>query len=284
MNTPGRPVFIHSVPAEESGHYPFRLLSAASIKTRGDERFERTDFKYYVFEYILSGRGRLLINSEDFSPAAGDVYILHRNSTHIFYPDPSDPWAKVWFSADGLLVDALIGSLRLNSTYFIRKFSKPELFQKMLAVSKESDAHTRASIIFFEILSAIYRQIYSSQIPVYSQAVLRVKNFIDNHPENNFSMEYLSELARKSSSQLTRLFRRELELSPYEYLLKRKLELARVFLINTSVSIKELAGRLGFNDPYYFSNLFKQKNGISPLLFRKKHWEKTNKAVRQDKS
>ena len=60
-------------------------------------------------------------------------------------------------------------------------------------------------------------------------------------------------------------------MTPYEYLMEQKTESARNLLKYSLLSVKEIADRLGFFDQYYFSNYFKQKNGISPLEYRKKY-------------
>lgn len=42
-------------------------------------------------------------------------------------------------------------------------------------------------------------------------------------------------------------------------------------LHNTTLTVQEIAFRLGYEDPHYFSNLFKQYRGISPKNFRERH-------------
>jgi len=41
--------------------------------------------------------------------------------------------------------------------------------------------------------------------------------------------------------------------------------------MDTSKPIKQIAYETGFGDPYYFSRLFKQYEGLSPMIFRKKN-------------
>ena len=41
-------------------------------------------------------------------------------------------------------------------------------------------------------------------------------------------------------------------------------------LLNTNLSVKQIANHLSFADEYYFSNVFKQKVGLSPTAYRKK--------------
>ena len=63
--------------------------------------------------------------------------------------------------------------------------------------------------------------------------------------------------------------------SPINYLIKVRLEKARVILENdTSGSIKNIANAVGYEDVYHFSKLFKKYYGFSPLNYKKRCMEK----------
>ncbi len=77
----------------------------------------------------------------------------------------------------------------------------------------------------------------------------------------------LTEVARAAGieeSSVCRLFRRFQGTSPYQYLLRRKMNLAAEFLVETGGLVKEAAQRVGFDDPYHFSRCFKAVHGIAP--------------------
>ena len=65
-------------------------------------------------------------------------------------------------------------------------------------------------------------------------------------------------------SSVCRLFRRFQGTSPYQYLLRRKMNLAAAFLVESGGLVKEAAQRVGFADPYHFSRCFKTVHGVSP--------------------
>ena len=71
-----------------------------------------------------------------------------------------------------------------------------------------------------------------------------------------------------SKSQLCREFKKYYELSPYQYLINRRLSIAETLLLETAVSIREISDLLCFVDAYSFSNLFKKKLGVSPKKYR----------------
>ena len=95
-----------------------------------------------------------------------------------------------------------------------------------------------------------------------------MKRWMDQKICAPVSLEAMSRRFGLSVSQTIRIFQQEYDETPYRYFLKKKLELAMLMLRNTRKTIKEIAFELNFSDPYYFSNLFKRKYGISPRKAR----------------
>ncbi|MGH7145377.1 MAG: helix-turn-helix domain-containing protein [Planctomycetota bacterium] len=81
----------------------------------------------------------------------------------------------------------------------------------------------------------------------------------------------LDELAAKagfSAQHLNRVFRRRLGLTPLQYLLRMRLEQAAVLLRDNRRTVRGVAEAVGFDDPYYFSRMFRQQFGRSPAQYR----------------
>jgi ABC-type sugar transport system ATPase subunit len=72
-----------------------------------------------------------------------------------------------------------------------------------------------------------------------------------------------------SYDNFRRKFKNQTGLSPNQYFIKLKVEKAKELLLFTDLEIKEIAESLGFSDPYYFSRVFKEWEGSSPVKFRK---------------
>ena len=98
-----------------------------------------------------------------------------------------------------------------------------------------------------------------------------LKTTLEEAVETNFSLADYAKKHHVSSAHLIRTFRSFFQMTPYEYLMEQKMEKARKLLQYSFLSIKEIAEQLAFSDQYYFSNYFKQKNGIAPSEYRKKH-------------
>ncbi len=78
-------------------------------------------------------------------------------------------------------------------------------------------------------------------------------------------------IARESDmgySTLRRRFKEVTGYSPKEYALRIRLSRAKELLTLTARSVEDIAAAVGFDDPYYFSRLFRRKEGLAPTRFR----------------
>ena len=71
-----------------------------------------------------------------------------------------------------------------------------------------------------------------------------------------------------SKSNLIRVFKKHTGQTPYKFLLDEKIRISKVLLRSTKMSVKTIADRLCFTDEHYFSFVFKERVGVSPLKYR----------------
>ncbi|MBA4058419.1 MAG: AraC family transcriptional regulator, partial [Marivirga sp.] len=84
------------------------------------------------------------------------------------------------------------------------------------------------------------------------------------------TLESLASFVNLSLSHYSSIFRKKTGYSPIVYFNHLKIQHACQFLQFTSLRINEISGKLGIEDPYYFSRLFTKVMGISPLEYRNK--------------
>jgi len=97
-------------------------------------------------------------------------------------------------------------------------------------------------------------------------------HILKNYPDSNFDLNaYLSSLPF-SLEYLKRMFKNETGMTPLQYLTNKRLENAASFLnlMANGANISQISHKCGFNDPLYFSKLFKKKYGVSPRNYVQK--------------
>ena len=105
--------------------------------------------------------------------------------------------------------------------------------------------------------------ISSNNTPVYD-----VVNYIQNNLKEDISLKNLSNIASMSTTSFYRFFKRELGMSPIEFILKEKIKCAKKLLKNPGLQINEVCYLSGFEDANYFSRLFKKQEGITPKQYQ----------------
>lgn len=95
-----------------------------------------------------------------------------------------------------------------------------------------------------------------------------IVEFIRMNLNGNIDMKNLSEKACMSSTSFYRFFRRELGMSPIEFVLHEKIKCAKKLLKNPSIQINEVCYLSGFEDSNYFIRLFKKYEGITPKQYQ----------------
>lgn len=96
-----------------------------------------------------------------------------------------------------------------------------------------------------------------------------VKNMLDKKLTQPFSLDQLAKEMCYSKNHLINIFEKRFQETPYQYYIHKKIELAKDYLKNTSMSIGEISAALCYSDQQYFSTSFKKIVGYSPAAYRK---------------
>lgn len=86
----------------------------------------------------------------------------------------------------------------------------------------------------------------------------------------NTNISGYAEMFNISVSYFIHLFTQQFGVSPYQYLLNIRMSQAKYLLTETNMPINDIADNIGYDDPFYFSRIFKKHIGVSPSAYRKK--------------
>ncbi len=252
--------------------YPFNVEAIGITRPDKDYFIARNRSDYIVIEYVVSGKGTLTVNGNDFVLEAGDVYILPAESTHSYRADENDPYRKLWCNFYSDTFEKIMADYRLNGRYVFHAPECEEDFVRLVELatfgSRLNDnewAHVAG--VLMGVLNKIAAHEYR---PAGSRATAaRAKELLDGGLFSNLTVEDVTKQLFVSKTILTREFRSMYGTSPYRYYLDKKLSQAKLMLHNSNLSVKEISDKLCFSDEHYFSGLFKRKVGVSPSDFRK---------------
>jgi len=95
-----------------------------------------------------------------------------------------------------------------------------------------------------------------------------VINYMDTHYKENPSLQDLAKKAGMAPEYFHRQFRVIFDTTPYEYMLRRRMNMAQHLIRKTGLSIKEIAQQCGYDNPFYFSRVFTKWLKVSPSEYR----------------
>lgn len=254
----------------------FSVFSCGYYQRAEGHKWERNNLNEGVVVYCVEGKGNLAIDGEIYSVTAGDVFYCPPNTKHGYNADHSDPWSIYWMHVSGEQLEGLADFHHL----FVKKPVQhiglmPELIIFFRSLVQKFDIALNPQRWLLSSLCAQHILAYISSAPKLEQSTIphvMILNALINHMHEVVNTRVpLDELIQEtglSKTHLCRVFKDFTGFSPMAYLNKLKIEKACVMLSASSIMISEVAYQLGFDDPYYFSRLFKKATGHPPRKFR----------------
>ena len=233
--------------------------------TENDVRLEIKNYQHYMFEYVAEGAGFVECGRDKYYCPENSVYFFQPGGDYLYYHDAERPWRKIYVIFEGAFADAMAQSYDLKDKIFFPEQQKClPYFRELLHLKYNS--HEKASVLVHHIFNQLTQDQESEERV--SSVIHILKTEIELSVNRKFILKDFAAKRGVSTTSLIGKFKEHYQCTPYEYMLQCKLNSAGNMLKYTKLSIKEIASMLDFNDQYYFSNLFKQRNGVSPKKFR----------------
>jgi AraC-like DNA-binding protein len=266
--TGARYFFLNLAPKRQA---PITLTMGGREHCNPDYAIRRREFPFYVLEFVHAGQGRVRLDRRRHSLRPGTVFAYAPTTDCEIHADPSDPMVKYFL---GLAGAGVAGRLRRCGVapgrvrQLAARAEVTSVLEDLVREGQRSGALApRICATLFELL-LLKIEDTATLAPHASEpareAFLRCKALIDAEAERLVSLEDIAQTAGVEASSVCRWFRRFQGSSPYQYLLRRKMNLAAEFLVEHGGLVKEAAQRVGFADPYHFSRAFKAVHGVAP--------------------
>ncbi|MBO5060817.1 MAG: helix-turn-helix transcriptional regulator [Clostridia bacterium] len=231
-------------------------------------RIVRKNSSTACIEYVDSGFGIINADNLSYRVSEGDAYFLQTGQNQYYYSDSNEPWTKYFINVSGSLLNNLVDGYKLKGHIYYKGLDIKQEMCEIINLIKSSSEDNTSEIVC--ILTQIFNKMYLSLTAESGFDALpdKMREFLDRHADGKFRMEDLCRYIAHSESQTIRIFKQAYGITPYAYFLNKKIDLAKNMLLNTNLSVKQISYELKFADEYYFSNVFKQKEGISPRKFK----------------
>lgn len=229
--------------------------------------------EHYVIHFVLSGTGIFKHRGKTFYPKAGDLFIFHPFEKVYYEADANDPWHYVWagFSVRGDLPQVYNNSV-------IHCPTLKTIFKDMLLCKNyESGRSAYLSHGLWEITASLLEN--EKQSMNYVEQTL---HYFHATYSRNLDLEEIASLLNINKRYLITLFTKEMGISPYQYLIKLRLNKAIELLVDHKQPATIVAQSVGCQTYSHFSKLFKQYVGVSPSDYQKQALERGTYTIPED--
>lgn len=256
---------------------PFYVVGAGSSDTEWHVKRDE-GFPYYQIIYCIRGQGRLIIDGQEFVIESGQGFYLPKNYPHEYYPT-QDIWETHWITFDGREIPELMKTISFPEwrVFEISNLSAIDaILKKMLYLMKTNYYYSghQCSAMLYQFLLELNRYVNLQSSPNESYKLKQLQpviDYIDSHYMEEIELKQLSEVIGLSPQYLCRLFKDCLNLRPFEYLARKRIQEAKTLLLEEKLTINEIAKKVGYNDCSYFCAVFKRHEMLSPAEFRTLH-------------
>lgn len=134
-----------------------------------------------------------------------------------------------------------------------------------------ADAHenwTEAARYLTEVSEAVFSLLETNESNLANHALNRVVTYIEGHLEEELSLTMLAEVGGFNASYLSRLFKQIQKETVSEFILHRRMELAKGILADSNEKIQDIALKTGYLSPHSFTRAFRNEVGVSPTEYR----------------
>ena len=224
--------------------------------------------KDYHILLINSGKCELLHKNK--------LYTLSRGNLAIYAPNEEQKYSfscgcsTLWCHFSGNIVEELLDSCNLSSGVYFLNPNK-EIFESYSTLIQRFHLFNKQPLSNASLIELIYYISNASTLTEQrrnSDIITQVLTYININYNKELTLEELSKKAGYSKSRFSHLFLEIVGMSPIKYQNDIRLKNSCELLHSTNLTITEIAQSCGFNDPLYFSRIFKKKYKISPTQYR----------------
>lgn len=234
----------------------------------------------YVFIYCIEGCGWFRLRDMEYKVTENHYFILPAGVAHAYGSDTKNPWTIYWIHFKGKLASFFAANqgvpIEIRPGIYSRISDRIELFEEIfhtLEMGYSRDNLSYASTVFHYYLGTLlYIQQYrnaANHKEEKTDVVTAVIHYMRENMERKLSLEDIALHTGYSLSHFSALFTKQTGYSPLAYFNHLKIQQACNLLDFTDMKVNQICYKIGIEDSYYFSRLFRKIMGISPREYKK---------------
>lgn len=239
--------------------------------------------QHFFFLLVLfeKGAGEHFIDFAPYKIADYQIHILFPNQVHTWIIEASSKAYQLMIDKDyfeklSLHFRHSFAQYKQNPVLLLSSKIFEEIRYEFKAIEAELSndnalaalIQSRVSVVASLLSKELEKIVLDKTKNPYGSRLIQFQELIEKYFHEEKSIDFYAQKLHISSSQLSKICRKYLQISPAQLIYQRNILEAKRLLKSTDLSIKEISYKLGFVDSSYFTNFFKKNTGINPSDFR----------------
>ena len=261
------------------GHYRYDERPSVWDAIRPDGRGD------YQLLYIAGGRVQFFFEKKEKYIQKGNILLFRPGQEQIYYLRTADLPETYWVHFTGKDVESILtryGILpeeQILATGLSQNFAR--IFLQMIQELRlrRSNYEEMLRLELRELILHVARN-RSSEAKPESSIIDEIENsihYFSEHYNRQIVIEKYAEDRKISSHWFIQNFKKVTKQTPMQYIINLRITAATRLMRDSSLNISQIANDVGYDNPLYFSRVFKNRMGMSPSAYRKKLLEETKK-------
>ena len=234
---------------------------------------KRSNLSSYLVIYTVSGQGCIEFMGQRHYISQGQSVIIDCTQVHSYYTVPENDWDFHWLHFYGSGIEGYLSDI-FDNWAPVEITDMDTFFDDILKNAHDSNPLSAllASTKIINLCSSYLMALKTGQDADSGKITPLVRdaaNYLEEHLSEEISLDKMCDHLKVSKFYLSHIFKEQLGYSPYEYLITTRLSTAKAMLRSTDKSVSEIAELCGFNKCSHFIQLFKKREAITPLQYRK---------------
>jgi len=257
----------------------FQLESITKSKYDSDWHSTLHTHPFTELFYVVDGKGEFNIQGQRFPVKANDFVIINPQVEHTELSSPDEPLEYIVLGIRGLSFSNLtpVSEGGHPFSFFNLRDEQKDILRYLNAMVQEATSQSMSyelvchNLLEILLIKILRHQHFDLEVGKQSKAtkdISFIKHYLETYYHESIQLEDLASMTHLSRFYISHSFKKEIGMSPMEYLIDIRIKESKILLRTTNYSISQVADIVGFTTPTYFSKQFRKSTGISPTDYR----------------
>ncbi len=257
----------------------FQLESITKSKYDSDWHSTLHTHPFTELFYVVDGKGEFNIQGQRFPVKANDFVIINPQVEHTELSSPDEPLEYIVLGINGLSFSNLtpVSEGGHPFSFFNLRDEQKDILRYLNAMVQEATSQSMSyelvchNLLEILLIKILRHQHFDLEVGKQSKAtkdISFIKHYLETYYHESIQLEDLASMTHLSRFYISHSFKKEIGMSPMEYLIDIRIKESKILLRTTNYSISQVADIVGFTTPTYFSKQFRKSTGISPTDYR----------------